>query len=317
MLKTTARMLPGLIAIALGLSLARVSAEPVAGDPSAAFDAGSAARPGGFRFDDKRQQADDLLRRARQAMAENDLETADRLVSQAEALDAPYSPMSFGDTPKKLRRELDRKLLVSGKLAGRPGATGASRAAGGPDRTPVDPFAGRDGDLSRVASPLADPKTQAKLCIFKARRELDQGNTPAAGYWYREAVKYPATFAPGEDSPEKLAGDIRGAGGSLDETPRPAGLAGSRAVVPLPPLEPTGPLPVPPDARPAVPGPSSSVPGMSGRAGSNAAPGDSSSKPGTLWPWATCGGPGNSFSRPGLRTFSTAPRTTTRTAWMP
>ena len=273
MLKTTARMLPGLIAIALAVSLARASAEPVTSDPNAAFDIGSAARPGGFRFDDKRQQADDLLRRARQAMTENDLETADRLISQAEALDAPYSPMSFGDTPKKLRRELDRKLQATGRLAGRPGGIGASRSAGGLDRTPVDPFAGRDGDLSRVASPLADPKTQAKLCIFKARRELDQGNALAAGYWYREAMKYPATFAPGEDSPEKVAGDIRRAGGSLEETPGPAGLAGSRAVVPLPPLEPTGPLPVPPDARPAVPRLSPSVSGTSGRAGAQRGPG--------------------------------------------
>ena len=111
MLKTTARMLPGFIAVALGVSLARVSAEPLAGDPGAASDRGSMGQSDGLRFDDKRQQSDELLRRARQAMSERDWETADRMIAQAEGLDAQYSPMYSGDTPKRLRRELERNRL--------------------------------------------------------------------------------------------------------------------------------------------------------------------------------------------------------------
>jgi len=286
-LKTTARMLLGLIAVALGASLARVSAEPLTGDLGAGFERSGAARSAGLRFEDKRQQADDLLRRARQAMTENDLETADRLIAQAEALDVQYSPMYLGDTPRKLRRELDRKSPAAGRPAGRPGATGSSRLPGSPDRTPVDPFAAREADSARGPVGSGDAKTQAKLCLYKARRELGQGNALAASYWHREALKYQAAFAPGEDSPEKLAADIRRAGGSLEETAGASGPAGPRAIIPLPPTEPTGPLPVPPDARSGVPG---ALYGLS------MPPDARSAVPGALY--GQSGTPGRDASRP-------------------
>jgi len=274
-LKTTARMLPGLIAVALGASLARVSAEPLTGDLGAGLERSGAARSAGLRFEDKRQQADDLLRRARAAMTENDLETADRLIAQAEALDVQYSPMYLGDTPRKLRRELDRKSPAAGRIAGRPGGTGVSRSMGSPDRTPVDPFAAREADLARGSVASGDAKTQAKLCLYKARRELGQSNVLAASYWHREALKYQAAFAPGEDSPEKLAADIRRAGGSLEEMAGAPGPAGPRAIIPLPPTEPTGPLPVPPDARSGVPGALSGLSGAPGRDASRPSAGES------------------------------------------
>ena len=50
---------------------------------------------------DKTKQSDDLLRRARQAMAENDLSTAESLVSESDALNVDYGNFYTGDTPKK------------------------------------------------------------------------------------------------------------------------------------------------------------------------------------------------------------------------
>ncbi|MGQ9575911.1 MAG: hypothetical protein ACUVUC_11380 [Thermoguttaceae bacterium] len=256
MSKPTTTMLSGLIAVAVSISAAGVLAEPLAPESRSPLDRSISGRSDGPSPADKRQQADDLLHRARQAMAENDLETAGRLIARAEALDVSYGPMHFGDTPKKARRDLERRLQAAGKQVGRPGA------GVGSEGVPADPFAARGG----LSAPFpGDSKTQAKLCIFKARRELDQGNVLAAGYWYREALKHPATFGPYEDSPERLAADIRRAGGSLEEPAPGAQTAPAKAVIPLPPTEQIAHQPPMPDRGSAVAGPASSLPGTRGR----------------------------------------------------
>ena len=112
LLKTTAHALVGWIALAIVLS-ARISG---GGWDSGLHVAGVAWRRGpravGLREqprEDKGQQTADLLRRARQAMAENDLGAADSLISQAEALGVQYNIFYMGDTPKKARRDLERQ----------------------------------------------------------------------------------------------------------------------------------------------------------------------------------------------------------------
>lgn len=233
MLRTTARILLGLIGVALALSAALVVAEPVPNDPSP-----------GNRLEDKRLQADDFLRRARQAMAENDFAAASQLIDQADSLGVQYSPFFLGDTPKTLRRELDRKAQGSGRIATRSGTPASSRSGGSPAAGPADPFSAR-------GAPSGDPKSTAKQCILKARRELDAGNLPGAVRWYQEAAKQRATFGPNEDSPERLAADIRRSGGAVDEAP-PAPPRGSRSVVPLPPTDAAAPA-SPLAARPMTP----------------------------------------------------------------
>jgi hypothetical protein len=49
----------------------------------------------------KHDQAEELLKRARQATQEGNFETADSLISQADALDVKYAPLTLSDTPKK------------------------------------------------------------------------------------------------------------------------------------------------------------------------------------------------------------------------
>ena len=70
-------------------------------------------------------QADDLLREARQAMSEGNVEIADSKISRAEALQPKYPLLHVGDTPKKARGDLD-KLLVQkavGSDRNAPGST--------------------------------------------------------------------------------------------------------------------------------------------------------------------------------------------------
>jgi hypothetical protein len=108
--------------------------------------------------DDPRRETLDLLVRARSAMKEGKLQTADSLVSRAEALQAEFGPLHFGDTPKKARRDLDALRRTQGKQADRPSQRfqpsastdpKASKNAGsrppGAARTPPADELGEDG----------------------------------------------------------------------------------------------------------------------------------------------------------------------------
>jgi general secretion pathway protein D len=91
---------------------------------------------------DARQQTADLLQRARQAMAENDLAAADSLISRAESLGVKQSIFQRGDTPEKARRDLERmrNSASSGKNNGLLSPLGLGKSSQAPAR---DPFAGR------------------------------------------------------------------------------------------------------------------------------------------------------------------------------
>lgn len=94
---------------------------------------------------DKGDRAEDLLRRARKAMAQDDLRTAEALISAAEALDVSYGILPLEDTPKKARRDLQRKQNAADKSPARPSRLfsqlSLKNKAG---RT--DPFAGYSGN---------------------------------------------------------------------------------------------------------------------------------------------------------------------------
>ena len=115
LLKTTTNALVGWIAVAIILSASIAAAGPLCSTSQvwlgAAIVGQSAAadKPA----DNKSQQTAELLRRARQAMAENDLTTADSLISRAEGLGVQYNWLYQGDTPKKARHDLDKKIAVA------------------------------------------------------------------------------------------------------------------------------------------------------------------------------------------------------------
>ncbi len=84
-------------------------------------------------------------------MSENDLDAADSLISKAESLGVQYSPFYMGDTPKKARRDLERKR----NAAAEPPKPSGLFAPLGPDRTKkapnTDPFAGRNMESQPAA----------------------------------------------------------------------------------------------------------------------------------------------------------------------
>jgi general secretion pathway protein D len=143
-LNTTASTRIGWVLATIIISAGPVSAAPPQGNgdaQSATAGSGQAASP---RPDDKGQQTADLLRRARQAMAENDLAAAESLLAQAESLGVEYNSFHLGDTPKKARRDLERKRSAAGPT--KPSQL-FSPLTGTKNNVPAsDPFAGRLND---------------------------------------------------------------------------------------------------------------------------------------------------------------------------
>ncbi|MFC1596933.1 hypothetical protein ACFL5Q_03200 [Planctomycetota bacterium] len=237
-MKTTARILTGLISLALSFCLVSTSVgQWPAGRTTAPASAGQSS---GYRPDEARRRCDDLLGRSRQAMAENDLKSAETLVAQAEALGVDYGSLYRGDTPKKARRDLERKLKAAGSSPARPSQL-FSPLGLGKTRAPVtDPFAAQNG--GSTAAMLPDAKSVAKSHVLKGRQELAKGNLAAAAHWYRQAAAVPATFSENEDSPTRLASEIRRQGGRLNAPDDSTGVPASRNVTPLPPIDQASPL---------------------------------------------------------------------------
>lgn len=145
--KMSAKVTIGSMALALALSVSIGRAQPVSSGvlvPLSISVTGQAA-PAESRPVDKQAQADDLLRRARQAMSRHDVATAAKLVGDAEALGVDYGPLHFGDTPKKAARDLER-MRASGGSA-RPSQS-ATPYGGTASKATSNPFAGQDAALA-------------------------------------------------------------------------------------------------------------------------------------------------------------------------
>ncbi len=138
-----------------------------------------------------RKEVDSLMARARAALKEGDLETADALVTQAEQFNVTYSVFHFGDTPKKLRAQLNaaKRPAKRGKIdrpsdkfeAELPDPTkdySKSCAAADPNTAPLpteslDPglegeleMPDSDGRLGKLLAPqrtIASPRDEAAL----------------------------------------------------------------------------------------------------------------------------------------------------------
>ena len=156
-MKTTARVLTGWIAVALGCS----AGNALAGLPQSAVVAWIGTASAGQQTDgseggtgQRRQKSDELLGRAREAMAQNDLTTADSLISQAEALAIEYPAFYMGDTAKKARRDLEKmRSATGGSPSALPGNIFSPFAKKTPP--PTDPFAARSNTAPANPAGLA------------------------------------------------------------------------------------------------------------------------------------------------------------------
>lgn len=125
--------------------------------------------------EDKAAQAADLLRRARLAMSENDLTTAESLIAKAESLDVQYGTFTMGDTPKKARRDLDRKRATSSPA--KPSQLFSPLGSNKNQAAPAaDPFAGRTN-----TPPAATAGSNQVTPLPKVETAGAVGALPAAG----------------------------------------------------------------------------------------------------------------------------------------
>ncbi len=179
-MKATVAIVSGWVAIVLSFSAGSAVAGPIVGGAAILVGAASLGQTAanGSLPEDKRPMVAGLLQRARQAMAENDLATADALIAQAESLKVEYSPITMEDTPKKARSALERLRTAGAASATRPSPMFSPLSLGKPKEMPTDPFlarsAGRmdealpDGSLPGSQQVMPLPPTDAAHTIHSA-----------------------------------------------------------------------------------------------------------------------------------------------------
>ncbi|HEX3726223.1 MAG TPA: hypothetical protein VHV08_08265, partial [Pirellulales bacterium] len=164
--------------------------------------AGTVSQAGGAKPLSSREEVDSLLAKAHAAIKQGDFQTADKLISQAEKLKVDHSFFYLGDTPKKLRAELNGAERVA-KRAGvkRPSEKFVpelpqdQQAQVPPEpssekRTLEAPAAGTD---PREESPLPLPQTEGKLRELAPPRAL---SLPAEDPGAAARLPHPNNAAP-------------------------------------------------------------------------------------------------------------------------
>jgi general secretion pathway protein D len=125
-----------------------------------------------------RKEVESLMARAKQALKSGDLETADALIAQAEKLNVSYTVFHFGDTPKKLRAQLN--------AAKRPAKNEKpARPSGKFDPELPDPTKSYNGDSStggveegKLPTESLDPTQESDLEIPASDGRLGKLLTP-------------------------------------------------------------------------------------------------------------------------------------------
>lgn len=248
------------VLVLIGGSRAMASTPPDTACIALATTALSQAEEGEASPRARRREASELLKQARKSIEAGEYDVAERYLKQAEATGASFGLLHLGDTPEKVRGDLE-KLRAAAQQPKPPSQrfspttildrfTGNDRADG---PAPEDPFGDSMAEAAATTGEavdlLTDPKGKAATYVMNGRRELTRGNLAAAEHWYRKAQQLNAQFTDGEDSPEKLLADIRRAGGRVEPTTGGTNLAG-RAPAVAPPAQGT-PLPgVPGGAMP-------------------------------------------------------------------
>ena len=183
MSKKTARIFAGCIAVAI---FSAGSARAGLPNGTATVWLGTVltgqAGPSTLAPADPRMQCDDLLRRSRELMAQNDPAGAESLIVQAERLGVEYPPIYLGDTPKRARRDLDRMRGAAGGSTSLPSQLfsplGATKKA-----PPSDPFMGQNrGNLVDPNAANVPPDMQGRYPMpTMGRPDLAASGAPPFG----------------------------------------------------------------------------------------------------------------------------------------
>jgi len=152
----------------------------------------------------------ELLQLARKAIDQKQFAVADTYIRQAEANWSKIPFTSFGDTPKKVRRDLEAARSTAN------GVTPPSRTSrplftspfgSKKPKTQADPFRNAGQNVDAL---LDDKKGQAVVYLRQGREAQAQGNQVGAEHFAKRALEIGAQFGPQEDSPQRLWSDLTG-----------------------------------------------------------------------------------------------------------
>ncbi|HEY1784091.1 MAG TPA: hypothetical protein VGG30_01035, partial [Pirellulales bacterium] len=104
----TSQLFAGWVVLSVALATTTAGARPLDGVSQSWLSAVAISQTAPSRATETdRREVDKLLGQARQAIAEGHYETADSLISRAEAMKVEFGLFHVGDTPKKARRDLE------------------------------------------------------------------------------------------------------------------------------------------------------------------------------------------------------------------
>ncbi len=222
-MKASVHLLTGCVALGLTLptNLSQAAA-PLAGSFAVT---NAAVGQFGIGKSETRREADELLKRARQAIKEGKFDQAGDLIAQADKLGVKYSSLTdrWADTPEKLRKLVaDEKAKA--ETPQRPSSRFTTPAAKPETQTqvPAGPFSGRNGEaaMDRITD---ESKVKALSFADQGRKALTRGDIPGAKAFYQRAIAHKATFGPSDYSPQKLGAELSKVGVEISQL-RPASL---------------------------------------------------------------------------------------------
>ncbi len=146
------QLLPAWVAVSLALAATTAIAGPQSVTTSLWLSAGVVGQTSAPRATEAdRREVDKLLAQARQALADGHYETADSLISRAEAMKVEYGLFHVGDTPKKARRDLDA-AKHQGKRTMPPKPGQMARPDGPAAKTAPPPVGSQFGNVTPAAA---------------------------------------------------------------------------------------------------------------------------------------------------------------------
>jgi len=168
-----------------------------------------------------RAEVDSLLVQARSKMAAGRLTDADAILSRAESAEIHYPVLHFGDTPAKVRKELESLSRKQGTdVGGLPLRNPLAALLPQSKPATVDPFATKlapapqpKGTKIQAATNLAvsqsdtqaSPRELSDSALLAARQALAVGDADRALRLMENAKLQHVAYLPTEDSPERLA----------------------------------------------------------------------------------------------------------------
>jgi general secretion pathway protein D len=199
--------------LAILFTMSRVHAETQTNSPGGNVSTGQA---GGLTHAD----VDQILSNARQAMAQGDLAKAESLVKRAEAANPKYPVLHFGDTPARVRRDLDKlsqsrpagKQAPAATVAKQEGVTNPFTAAQADSpASPANSSALMDSaphvNIPAATTP-AGTREECDAELLAGRRALIVGDLAQATKHLEQAQACGVAYTEGEDSPATLAQSV-------------------------------------------------------------------------------------------------------------